>query len=308
MTKNNSDGSSDNKKPVTKKPVSETVHEAVNESAHDASSDQAAGSSLENLLLIDEHVEEGSVNGRKVQHKGIFLLPNLFTTGALFSGFYAIVSAINLNFEAAGLAIFLGQLLDGMDGRIARLTNSQSKFGEEYDSLSDMVTFGVAPALIMFMWCLSGLGKIGWSVAFIYVACAAMRLARFNAQADTTDNRFFTGLASPPAAMLIAATVWVGADWGVVGQDLPKALMAVFAALTALVGLMMVVNIPYHSFKGVDFKSRVPFVSMFLVMLLFVVIAMDPPSVLFGLAVTYALSGPVTYVWRRLTGKPKLGS
>lgn len=260
-------------------------------------------SGLENLLPIDEHVEEVSENGQKVQRKGIYLLPNLFTTAALFSGFYAIVAAINADFTSAGLAIFFGQLLDGMDGRIARLTNSQSKFGEEYDSLSDLVTFGVAPALIMFNWCLSGLGKLGWSVAFIYLLCAALRLARFNAQAETADSRFFTGLASPPAAILVASTVWLMTEWGVSGLELNRGAQLVFAGFTALVGLLMVINVPYHSFKGIDFKGRVPFLTMFLVTMLFVVIAMDPALVLFLMASSYACSGPIAYLWRFVSGK-----
>lgn len=259
-------------------------------------------SGLENLLPIDEHVEEVSENGKKVQRRGIYLLPNLFTTAALFSGFYAIVAAINADFASAGLAIFFGQMLDGMDGRIARLTNSQSKFGEEYDSLSDLVTFGVAPALIMFNWCLSGLGKLGWSVAFIYLLCAALRLARFNAQAETADSRFFTGLASPPAAMLVASTVWLMTEWGVTGLELNRAAQLVFAGFTALVGLLMVINVPYHSFKGIDFKGRVPFLTMFLVTMLFVVIAMDPALVLFLMASSYACSGPIAYLWRFISG------
>lgn len=269
-----------------------------NDNTRDSS---ATDSTLESLIPIDEHVEEVSENGEQVQHKGIFLLPNLFTTAALFSGFYAIIAGINGDFAAAGLAIFFGQILDGLDGRIARLTNSQSKFGEEYDSLSDMVTFGVAPAVIMFMWCLSALGKLGWSIAFLYVACAALRLARFNAQADVADKRFFTGLASPPAAMLMVATVWLATEFGVVGQELSRPLQLLFAGQTALVGLMMVVNVPYHSFKEVDFRSRVPFVAMFAVMLGFAVVAMDPPTVIFLLALIYALSGPVGYVWARLS-------
>lgn len=264
--------------------------------------DQQSGrtTQLENLLPIEEHVEEVSEGGRKVRRKGVYLLPNLFTTAALFAGFYAIIAAINGNFAAAGLAIFFGQLLDGMDGRIARLTNSQSRFGEEYDSLSDMVTFGVAPALIMFMWCLSGLGKLGWAVAFIYVACAALRLARFNAQADTADRRFFTGLASPPAATLIAATVWTGHDMGFVGLELSGWVQGLLALQVTLVGLLMMLNVPYHSFKGIDFKGRVPFAAVFAVMLIFVVITIDPPRVLFGLAATYALSGPLIFLWNTL--------
>ncbi len=260
-------------------------------------------SGLENLLPIDEHVEVVSENGRKVQRKGIYLLPNLFTTAALFSGFYAIVAAINADFASAGLAIFFGQMLDGMDGRIARLTNSQSKFGEEYDSLSDLVTFGVAPALIMFNWCLSDLGKLGWSVAFIYLLCAALRLARFNAQADTADKRFFTGLASPPAAMLVASTVWLFTEFGVSGLELDRAAQLIFAGFTALVGLLMVINVPYHSFKGIDLKGRVPFLTMFLITMLFVVIAMAPSLVLFLMASSYACSGPIAYGWRLVSGK-----
>ncbi len=273
-----------------------------------SSSSDSSDVSLESLLPIDEHVEEVSENGQKVRRRGIFLLPNLFTTGALFSGFYAIIAAINLDFPSAGLAIFVGQLLDGMDGRIARLTNSQSRFGEEYDSLSDMVTFGVAPALIVFMYCLSSLGKLGWSVAFIYVACAALRLARFNAQADTADKRFFTGLASPPAAMLLVATVWVSTEWGMIGQELALGGKLFFAGLTAVIGMLMVVNVPYHSFKGLDDKGRVPFVAMILATMLIVVIAMDPASVLFALAATYALSGPVLFAWQKFRGpKPPNG-
>lgn len=274
----------------------------------ESSNEQQSGKTtpIESLLPIDEHVEEVSENGRKVQRKGIFLLPNLFTTAALFAGFYAIVAAVNGDFEAAGLAIFFGQLLDGMDGRIARLTNSQSKFGQEYDSLSDMVTFGLSPALVMFMWCLSGLGKLGWAVAFIYVACAALRLARFNAQAGTADKRFFIGLASPPAATLIASTVWIGHDMGYLGLELSGWAQGLLAFETALVGLMMVLNVPYHSFKDIDFKGRVPFAAIFAVMLIFVVITIDPPRVLFAVAVTYALSGPVIYIWKKMRRKPAL--
>ncbi|NNL57006.1 MAG: CDP-diacylglycerol--serine O-phosphatidyltransferase [Pseudomonadales bacterium] len=263
---------------------------------------EAAG--LEDLLPIDEHVEEISVGGEKVRHRGIFLLPNLFTSAALFAGFYAIIAAINGEFAAAGLAIFFGQLLDGVDGRVARLTNTQSKFGQEFDSLSDMVTFGLAPAIIMFMWCLSGLGKLGWAVAFIYVASAAVRLARFNAQADTADNRYFTGLASPPAATLIASTVWLGFEYGYTSATLPAWLIAVMAAQTAMVGFLMVINVRYSSFKGLDFGSRVPVVALLFFMFILVLIAAYPPQVLFTVALTYALSGPMIALYRQLR-KPK---
>ena len=267
------------------------------DSPHD--SDGREPLELESYLPIDEHVEEVSEDGVKVRRRGVFLLPNLVTSAALFAGFFAIVSSIHLDFAAAGLAIFFGQLLDGVDGRVARLTNTQSKFGQEYDSLADMVTFGVAPAVIMFMWCLNGLGKLGWAVAFIYVAAAAVRLARFNAQADDTDNRFFTGLASPPAATLIASTVWLGYDLGFAQQDLPFSLQALFALQIATVGFLMISNIQYHSFKGIDFKGRVPFVALFIFLLLLGLIAADPPRVLFLLALTYALSGPLAALWRK---------
>jgi CDP-diacylglycerol--serine O-phosphatidyltransferase len=256
-------------------------------------------SSLESLLPIDEHVEEVSVDGQKVRRKGVFLLPNLFTSAALFAGFYAIIAAINGDFAEAGLAIFFGQLLDGVDGRVARLTNTQSKFGQEFDSLSDMVTFGVAPAMVMFMWCLSGLGKLGWAVAFIFVASAAVRLARFNAQADVADKRYFTGLASPPAATLIASTVWLGFDNGYSVATLPVVLVFVMAVQTALVGFLMVSNVRYTSFKGIDFNDRVPVVALLIFLMLLVAIAANPPTVLFMLALTYAISGPLQGLWRK---------
>lgn len=256
--------------------------------------------SFEDFIPIDEHVEEVSEDGKKVRRKGIYLLPNLFTSAALFSGFYAIISAINGDFAAAGLAIFFGQLLDGLDGRVARMTNTQSKFGQEYDSLSDMVTFGVAPAIIMFMWCLSGLGKLGWAVAFIYVASAAVRLARFNAQAETADSRYFTGLASPPAATLIASTVWLGSDLGLTAATLPISAVFLMAILTAGVGFLMVTNVRYHSFKGVNFHSRVSVIALFIFLMLLVLIAADPPRVLFLIASSYALSGPIAALWRKV--------
>ena len=254
---------------------------------------------LENYLPIEEHVEEVSEQGRRVQRRGIYLLPNLFTSAALFAGFYAIIAAINLDFAAAGLAIFAGQLLDGVDGRVARLTNTQSKFGQEFDSLSDMVTFGVAPAMIMFNWCLVGLGKLGWAIAFLYVASAATRLARFNAQADTADNRYFTGLASPPAATLVASTAWLGNVLGYVSGAVPGALVVAMAVLTITVAFLMVANVRYSSFKELDFSGRVSVVALLMFMLLLVLIAADPPRVLFICGVTYALSGPLMAVWRK---------
>ena len=254
---------------------------------------QNAANPLNTYLPIDEHVEEVSEGGERVQHRGIYLLPNIFTTAALFAGFYAIIAGINGDFAAAGLAIFFGQLLDGVDGRVARMTHTQSKFGQEFDSLSDMVTFGLAPAIVMFMWCLSDLGKWGWALAFVYVACAAIRLARFNAMADSADKCFFTGLASPPAATLIASTVWLGDQMGVMAEGTSVLIIALFALQTAVVGILMVSNIKYHSFKGIDFHGRVPFVALFIFVFLLVLIAANPAIMLFLLAITYAISGPL---------------
>ncbi|MEP1471474.1 MAG: CDP-diacylglycerol--serine O-phosphatidyltransferase [Halieaceae bacterium] len=249
-------------------------------------------------MLVDEHEEEVSENGKTVRRQGIYLLPNLFTTGALFAGFYAVIAAMRGNFEAAAIAIFFALVFDGLDGRIARLTNTSSKFGAEYDSLSDMVSFGVAPALVMFSWALGGLGKFGWSAAFIYVACAALRLARFNTQIEETDKNYFTGLASPAAACIIASMVWVCHDLGLVGENLPRELAVVVGVLTATVGFLMVANFPYYSFKGVDFRGRVPFVVIFLVVLVFGLVTVDPPSIFLITFLAYAASGPILAVYR----------
>jgi CDP-diacylglycerol--serine O-phosphatidyltransferase len=250
-------------------------------------------------LPIDEHEEEVSENGRTVRRQGIYLLPNLFTTGALFAGFYAVIAAMRGDFESASIAIFAALVLDGLDGRVARLTNTSSKFGAEYDSLSDMVSFGVAPALVMFSWALGDLGKFGWSAAFIYVACAALRLARFNTQIDTADKNYFTGLASPAAASVVAGTVWVCNDLGLVGADLPFELSVVVGVLTATVGFLMVANFQYYSFKRIDFRGRVPFVVMIAVVLVFGLITVDPPLILLAGFLTYAVSGPVMQVIKR---------
>ncbi len=250
-------------------------------------------------LLVGEHEEEVSENGRIVRRQGIYLLPNLFTTGALFAGFYAVIAGMRGDFESAAIAIFAALVLDGLDGRVARLTHTSSKFGAEYDSLSDMVSFGVAPALVMFSWALGELGKFGWSVAFIYVACAALRLARFNTQIDTADKNYFTGLASPAAASVVASTVWVCNDLGWVGANLPFEVSVVVGVLTAAVGFLMVTNFQYYSFKGIDFRGRVPFVVMIAVVLVFGLITVDPPVILLAGFLTYALSGPVLQVVKR---------
>jgi CDP-diacylglycerol--serine O-phosphatidyltransferase len=232
---------------------------------------------------------------RPRRRRGIYLLPNLFTTAALFAGFYAVLAAMQGRFEAAALAIFAGFVLDGLDGRVARLTNTQSEFGAEYDSLSDMVAFGVAPALVAYEWALSGLGKVGWLAAFVYTAAAALRLARFNTQIGIADKRYFQGLPSPSAAAIVASGVWIGADHGIEGSDV--SWLAAF--ITTFAGLLMVSNFRFHSFKEIDLRGRVSFVFAVVVMLGFAVILLQPPVVLFlGFAI-YAVSGPVLTLVRR---------
>ena len=254
-------------------------------------------SSIESLLPIDEHIEEGHDNeGRKVRHRGVYLLPNLFTTANLFAGFYSIMCAINGNFTVAAATVFVAMVLDGLDGRVARMTNTQSAFGAEYDSLSDMVAFGLAPAIIAYQWALSELGNVGLTIAFIYVACAALRLARFNTQIGIVDKRWFIGLASPAAAGVVAGVVWALSDNGVGAVDLPVAVIILFAILVALSGMLMVSNIKYYSFKDLDIKGRVPFVAILVVVLAFAVVFSDPPRILLLLFLVYALSGPVQYV------------
>jgi CDP-diacylglycerol---serine O-phosphatidyltransferase len=223
------------------------------------------------------------------RHRGIYLLPNLFTTGCLFSGFYAIVAAMGGRFEAAAIAIFIAMILDGLDGRVARMTNTQSAFGAEYDSLADMVSFGLAPALVVYVWALSDLGKLGWLGAFVYTAGTALRLARFNTQVGRADKRYFQGLASPAAAAVVAGMVWVGQDYQAEGTA-----MSIFATLlTVCVGLLMVSNVRYRSFKDLDLKGKVPFVAILAVVLVFVLVSLDPPQVLFAGFLVYAVSGPV---------------
>jgi CDP-diacylglycerol--serine O-phosphatidyltransferase len=242
---------------------------------------------------MDKPTKEGQ------RRRGIYLLPNLFTTAALFAGFYAIVAAINSHFEAAAVAIFIAMLLDGLDGRVARLTNTQTDFGAEYDSLSDMVSFGLAPALVMYQWALSDLGKLGWLAAFIYTAGAALRLARFNTQVGIADKRYFQGLPSPSAAAILAGMVWSGEE---VFELAGKSVEEIAFVLTVVAGLLMVSNFRYHSFKGINFKERVPFVAMLLTVLVIVVVSSNPPVMLFGGFLIYAISGPiltVVYLRRR---------
>ena len=212
-----------------------------------------------------EVVEEELVEGTKVRRKGIYLLPNALTTASLFSGFYAIVSAANGVFDNAAIAIFVSMILDGLDGRVARMTNTQSKFGEEYDSLADMVAFGVAPGLVAFFWSLNGLDKVGWVVTFIYVAGAALRLARFNTQIGSVDKKYFVGLPSPSAAACVAGLVWCFHSFE------PSSWLTLLTIIVvAGTGVLMVSNILYRSFKDLDLRGRVPFAAILLVVLVFV--------------------------------------
>ena len=255
-------------------------------------------------ILVDEHEEEVSENGKTVRRRGVYLLPNLFTTAALFAGFYAVIAAMRGDFEPAAIAIFAAGILDSLDGRIARLTNTQSKFGAEYDSLADMVSFGVAPSLVMFSWALTDLGKFGWSAAFVYVACAALRLARFNTSIDTADKNFFTGLASPAAAGILASAVWVSHDLGLVGDALPYELAVAVAVLTIVVGILMIANVPYYSFKGIDPNSRVPFFIIIVVVLVFGLVLLDPPRFFLTASLLYAASGPVMQFMKQRKKSP----
>ncbi|MBW7860924.1 MAG: CDP-diacylglycerol--serine O-phosphatidyltransferase [Rhodocyclaceae bacterium] len=228
------------------------------------------------------------------RRRGIYILPNLFTTAALFAGFYAIVQAMNQRFEYAAVAIFIAMVLDGLDGRVARLTHTQSAFGAEYDSLSDMVSFGAAPALVMYEWALKDLGKLGWVAAFIYCAGAALRLARFNTNVDTVDKRFFQGLPSPAAAALIAGMVWVVIDNGLTGDEVTGPAIA----LTVFAGLSMVSNVLFWSGKDINLRRSVPFIVVIAVVLGFALISSYPPGVLFALFLAYAASGYVIWAWR----------
>jgi CDP-diacylglycerol--serine O-phosphatidyltransferase len=241
--------------------------------------------------------EEEAVFVRK-RRKGIYILPNLFTLAALFGGFYSIVMAMNGQYDLAAIGVFCAMVLDSLDGRVARMTNTQSAFGEQMDSLSDMVSFGAAPALISYEWALKGLGRWGWFAAFVYCACAALRLARFNVNTAVVDKRYFQGLPSPAAAALIAGFIGLCTDLGVKGPDVQWPMFAV--ALYA--GLTMVTNVPFYSFKDVSMKKSVPFAVIVLIALGIAVINIYPPAVLFGLFVLYGLSGYVVYVVRRARG------
>ncbi len=232
------------------------------------------------------------------RRKGIYILPNLFTLAALFGGFYAIVMAMNGHFDMAAIGIFCAMVLDSLDGRIARMTNTQSAFGEQMDSLSDMVSFGAAPALISYIWALNSLGRWGWFASFVYCACAALRLARFNVNTTVVDKRYFQGLPSPAAAALVAGFLWVATELNIKGADVAWPMLA----LTLYAGLTMVTNVPFYSFKDVQMKKSVPFAVIVAIALGIAVINIHPPSVLFALFVIYGLSGYVIYAWRKAKG------
>ena len=253
------------------------------------------------------------------RRKGIYVLPNLFTLAALFGGFYGIVMAMNGRFDLATTGIFAAMVLDSLDGRVARMTGTQSAFGEQMDSLADMVSFGAAPALLAYEWALRPLGRWGWIAAFVYCACAALRLARFNVNTSVVDKRYFQGLPSPAAAALVAGFIWLTSAMLVAHREVPlfKALISVFGgepiargdlswimfAVTLFAGLTMVTNVPYYSFKDFGGRRSVPFVVLVAIALIFAVISIEPATMLFVLFVGYALSGYIIYVWRRAKGQ-----
>ena len=251
--------------------------------------------------MLNEKKPRKSLFNPDVKRRGIYILPNLFTTGALFAGFYAIVQAMNGAFEQAAVAVFVAMVLDGLDGRVARMTKTQSAFGAEYDSLSDMVSFGAAPALIVYEWALRGMGKFGWMAAFLYCAGAALRLARFNTTLEVVDKRYFQGLPGPAAAALVAGFIWVMGDLGIAGPDV--AWLA--APLTIFAGVTMVTSVKFYSFKDINLRRSVPFVVVAAFALALALISSYPPGWLFGFFLVYALSGYVMAVLpKRKPGKP----
>lgn len=256
----------------------------------------------ESLFPIDEHEEIVSEGGKKIRRRGIYILPNLLTLGALFAGFFAVISGMTGNFDEAGWAILIAAILDGLDGRIARMTNTQSAFGAQFDSLSDMVSFGMAPALIVFSWALAPLGNIGWAASFIFMSCAAMRLARFNVQLGTVSKRYFVGLQSPLAAGLVTFVPWVAYKHGV---EVTEPIRYAAAVLTVFAGLLMISNYKYFSFKEIHVKGTVPFVVFICAVVLLVVIAQNPHEVLLTMCVAYSISGPILWAYKKTqTRKP----
>ena len=260
---------------------------------------------VKNKLEQNKQTRTDRINSGE-RSRGVYLLPNLFTTAALFAGFYAVIASMDGNFEKAAFAIFIAMILDGLDGRVARMTNTESQFGKEYDSLSDMVSFGIAPALVMYQWgidhlvSLSGFwGKAGWVVAFSYCVCAALRLARFNVHVGKVDKRYFEGLPSPAAAGVVAGYILFDSSF-----NLDPAVTIVPAlVLTFLAGALMVSNIKFRSFKDINLNRKVPFHTLLLVPLVFVAIGVDPHRTLFTLFFIFAASGPVGLLVRRLKGE-----
>jgi CDP-diacylglycerol---serine O-phosphatidyltransferase len=254
--------------------------------------------------VVADATHDGGEMPPRPRRKGIYILPNLFTLAALFGGFYAIVMAMNGRFEQAAIGVFCAMVLDSLDGRVARMTNTQSTFGEQMDSLSDMVSFGAAPALIAYEWALKDLGKTGWIASFVYCASAALRLARFNTNLAVVDKRFFQGLPSPAAAAIVMGFIWVMDDLGFKGRSNGAWLQWSALAITLYAGLTMVTNVPFYSFKDVSFKRSVPFIVIVAIALAIAVINIHPPAVLFALFVLYGTSGYGVYVWKRMKGRP----
>jgi CDP-diacylglycerol--serine O-phosphatidyltransferase len=253
--------------------------------------------------MTDEPEDDDEVLPRR-RRKGIYILPNLFTLAALFGGFYAVVMAMNGRFEQSAYGVFCAMVLDSLDGRVARMTNTQSTFGEQMDSLADMVSFGAAPALIAYEWALKGLGKPGWIAAFVYCSCAALRLARFNTNLAVVDKRFFQGLPSPAAAAVVMGFIWLMDNQGFRGGAEGPWLMWATFVLMLYAGLTMVTNAPFYSFKDVSFKRSVPFVVIVAIALGIGVINIHLPGALFGLFMIYGLSGYAVYFWKRMKGRP----
>jgi CDP-diacylglycerol--serine O-phosphatidyltransferase len=249
----------------------------------------------------DSGLDDGPLPRRKPR-KGLYVLPNLFTLAALFGGFYAIVMAMNGRFENAAIGIFCAMVLDSLDGRVARMTGTQSAFGEQMDSLSDMVSFGAAPALVVYEWALKDFGKIGWIVAFVYCACAALRLARFNVNTGVVDKAWFQGLPSPAAAALVAGSVWVSVEAGWNPQH-EVWLHWLMLGITAYAGLTMVTNAPFYSFKSFSLKKSVPFTVLVVLVLLIALVSSHPPIALFALFCCYGISGYVVYAQRKWKGR-----
>lgn len=253
---------------------------------------------------MSDNTDEKS--SEKTPHKGIYVLPNLFTTASLFFGFYAIIQSITSNFEAACLALFIAMVLDSLDGRVARMTNTTSDFGKEYDSLADVISFGLAPSIAIYFFAMHDFGKLGWVVSFLYVASTALRLARFNSAVETTaDKKYFQGLPCPAAAGVLASFIWISTNYGF--YDFVNTYVTIVLAVST--SLAMVSNVPYHSFKDINLKGRMSFVGLFMIVMLFVFVASDPPTILFIIFFSYLVSGPllcIPYFKRKLAGVPSV--